>query len=39
VLEFEEVTLGKYIIETVTNMFAAGSSKDVSRFFKKLRRS
>ncbi|KAJ7266981.1 hypothetical protein B0H12DRAFT_1320948 [Mycena haematopus] len=32
--EFEEATLGKYIIETITNMIAAGSGKMLSRFLK-----
>ncbi|KAJ7267003.1 hypothetical protein B0H12DRAFT_1068210 [Mycena haematopus] len=32
--EFEEATLGKYIIETITNMIAAGSGKVLTRFFK-----
>ncbi|KAJ6487981.1 hypothetical protein C8R45DRAFT_995083 [Mycena sanguinolenta] len=32
--QFEEATLGKYIIETITNMIAAGSGKMLVRFFK-----
>ncbi|KAJ6487982.1 hypothetical protein C8R45DRAFT_995086 [Mycena sanguinolenta] len=32
--EFENVTLGKYLIESVANMIAAGTSSEVSRFFK-----
>ncbi|KAK7044683.1 CNVH-domain-containing protein [Favolaschia claudopus] len=32
--EFEEATLGKYIIETVTSMLAAGTSSQLARFFQ-----
>ncbi|KAJ7250032.1 hypothetical protein B0H12DRAFT_685000 [Mycena haematopus] len=32
--EFEEATVGTYIIETITNLIAAGSGRMLTRFFK-----
>ncbi|KAJ7266996.1 hypothetical protein B0H12DRAFT_1230101 [Mycena haematopus] len=32
--EFEDITLGKYLIESISSMIAAGTSNQVSRFFQ-----